>query len=50
MDMWCDVGQVFKRVDKVKKMDILAEHIPFLVGRNRERERGKEESYQAFFR
>ena len=45
MDTWRDVGQVFKSVDKVRQKGFLGERtLIFLLGTNRGRERGKEES------
>ena len=49
MDTWRDVGQVLKLWIRLVKNQILGRNISFFARKN-VRERGEEESFQAFFR
>ena len=50
MDTWCDVGQVFKIVDKVKSQIFDRKYEDFSVGKTWERKRERKREVQDLFR
>ena len=50
VDMWRNVGQVFKKLNRVKNHRFARKYMGFLAGENVREEEGEKESIQAFFR